>query len=128
MMALKEILRTYEEASGQKVNYQKSSVFFGTGCDENAKNEAQQILQVGVEALNERYLGLPTVVGRSKEGYFKYTRERSSAKVIGWKGQGLSKAGREVLIKSVLQTTLTYAMSCFHFPKKLCRNMTFISS
>lgn len=79
-------------------------------------------------ALSERYLGLPTVVGRSKDGSFKHGREASRPKVVGWKGQGLSKATRKVLIKSRLQAAPTYAMSCFQLSKKICLNLTSISS
>lgn len=73
---------------------------------------------ISEEALFERYLGVPTTVGRSKEGCFKHIRERVSSKVLGWKGQGFSKAGKEVLAKSVLQATPMYTMTCFKFPKK----------
>ncbi|XP_073367971.1 uncharacterized protein [Aegilops tauschii subsp. strangulata] len=113
--ALRDILKVYEEASGQKVNLQKSSVFFGKGCGEARKAELLSIIGINTEALNERYLGLPTLVGRSKDGTFKYVKESSAGKVSGWKGQGLSKA-----------PTLT--MSCFQLTKKMCRNLTSISS
>ena len=85
---------------------------------------------VGIEqeALSERYLGLPTIVGRSKDGTFKYVTECSKGEVTGWKGQGLSKKAREVLVKSVLQATPTLTMSCFHLSKKMCQNLTSISS
>lgn len=128
MQALRDILHSYEIASGQKVNLQKSSIFFGGGCAEEDKECLKACIGIENEALAEKYLGLPTVVGRSKEGCFKNTRERSGSKVQGWKGQGLSKAAREVLVKAVLQATPTYSMSCFLFPKKLCRNLTTISS
>ena len=118
MHALKEVLLAYEAASGQKVNLQKSSVFFGDGCNQESKQELKQALGVSEEALSERYLGLPTVVGRSKEDCFQYITERSGAKVGGWKGQGLSKKAKEILIKSILQATPTYPMSCFRFNKK----------
>jgi hypothetical protein len=118
MHALKEVLLAYEVASGQKVNLQKSSIFFGDGCRPEAKVELKQALGVAEEALSERYLGLPTVVGLSKEGCFQYINERSGAKVSGWKGQGLSKKGKEILVKSVLQATPAYPMSCFKFNKK----------
>lgn len=62
MTTLGDILQRYEEASGQKVNLEKNPVFFGPCIQDNYKNEVQQILGVSVEALSERYLGLPTVV------------------------------------------------------------------
>nr|XP_051220950.1 uncharacterized protein LOC127339093 [Lolium perenne] len=126
--ALKGVLLAYESASGQKVNLQKSSIYFGDGCSLDSKQVLKQTLGVTEEALSERYLGLPTVVGRSKEGCFKYINERSGAKVCGWKGQGLSKKGKEILVKSVLQATPTYPMSCFKFNKKQCKKLNSISS
>lgn len=38
----------------------------------------------------------------------------------GWKQNLLLQAGREVLIKSVIQAIPAYAMACFAFPKKFC--------
>uniref|UniRef100_A0A8R7TBJ9 Reverse transcriptase domain-containing protein n=1 Tax=Triticum urartu TaxID=4572 RepID=A0A8R7TBJ9_TRIUA len=86
MAALKEILLTYEEASGQRVNMQKSSIFFGKGCNDEIKNELKEAVGIESEALSERYLGLPTLVGRSKEGTFTYVTESAKGKVTGWKG------------------------------------------
>jgi hypothetical protein len=115
------VLLEYEAASGQKVNLQKSSIYFGDGCAGESKELLRQALGVEAEALSERYLGLPTVVGRSKDGCFQYITERSGAKVSGWKGQGLTKKGKEILVKSVLQASPTYPMSCFKFNKKQCK-------
>jgi hypothetical protein len=111
MGALKSILQTYEQSSGQKVNFQKSSIYFGKGCGDQARASLKASVGIACEALSEKYLGLPTVVGRSKEGAFKNLTERSHGKVGGWKGQGLSKAGKEVLVKSVLQAVPAYAMA-----------------
>lgn len=52
---------------------------------------------------HERYLGLPTFVGRSKKVVFQNVMDRVWKKVKGWKERCLSRAGREVLLKSVAQ-------------------------
>ena len=126
--ALRIILQDYEAASGQKVNLQKSAIFFGKGISDGRKIELHQVSGIAEEALSERYLGLPTIVGKSKEGTFRYVKECARGKVSGWKGQGLSKKAREVLVKSGLQSTPTFTMSCFQLSKKMCGNLSTISS
>jgi hypothetical protein len=49
MTTLKEVLVRYEVSSGQKVNLQKSSMYFGEGCDEGKKNSLKQALGVTEE-------------------------------------------------------------------------------
>ena len=56
-------------------------------------------LQVHNESLNDRYLGMPIEVGHSKNGTFKYLRDRVWEKVKGWMGKLLSAIGKEVLLK-----------------------------
>jgi hypothetical protein len=126
--ALKHVLEKYEESSGQKVNMQKSSIFFGRGCREETRTTLKDLIGIQCEALSERYLGLPSVVGRSKNGVFKYVTDRSKGKVSGWKGQGLSMAGKEILVKSVLQAVGTYPMGCFQFSKGQCGELSAVAS
>lgn len=49
-------------------------------------------------------LGLLVVVGRSEKVFTKNVLEKVWQKIKGWKGINLSKAGREVLIKVVVQS------------------------
>ena len=42
---------------------------------------------------------------------------------MGWKEKFISKAGREVLIKTMAQAIPTYAMSIFKLPKSTCDNI-----
>ena len=68
----------------------------------------------------ESYLGLPTLVGRTKYYTFSYLKDRIWKKLQGWKGKMLSKAGKEILIKAGAQSIPTYTMSIFQLPLKLC--------
>lgn len=68
---------------------------------------------------HEKYLGLPTIIGRSKKAVFTCLKERIWKKLHGWKEKLLSKPGKEVLIKAVAQAIPTYMMSIFRIPDGL---------
>lgn len=80
---------------------------------------------VGV-ALNcnyEKYLGLPTIVGRSKYQAYRSIKERIWAKISSWKNTFLSQAGKKVMLKVVIQGIPTFTMSVFMLPKKLLKEI-----
>ena len=66
-ITMNEMIKAYCDASGQRVNLSKSSIFFSKGCPNNKKEVIKNILVVPNESLSERYLGLPWVVGKSKK-------------------------------------------------------------
>jgi hypothetical protein len=66
-----------------------------------------------------KYLGLPSMIGRSKKSTFKSIKDGTWRKINSWSSKHLSQAGREVMIKSVLQTIPTYVMSIFLLPSTL---------
>ena len=80
---------------------------------------------LGVEEIRsyEKYLGLPSFVGKNKKASFNYIKERVWRKLQGWEKQLLSQAGREILIKAVVQTIPTYTMHCFKLPIGLCNEL-----
>ncbi|XP_075633306.1 putative mitochondrial protein AtMg00310 [Castanea sativa] len=54
---------------------------------------------------------------------FNYIKEREWKKLQGWEGKLLSQAGREVLIKAMIQAIPTYTMGCFKIPLGLCHDI-----
>lgn len=68
----------------------------------------------------EPYRDLPMIVGKSKVNTFKGLQEKITKKGMGWKEKFISKVGREILIKTVAQATLTYTMVIFKIPNALC--------
>ena len=71
----------------------------------------------------EKYLGLPAVVGRNKKVSLNFIKERVWSKLQGWEEKLLSQAGREVLLKAVVQAIPTFAMSCFKLPSILLNDI-----
>ena len=63
---IQEFLGIYERASGQKINSDKTTLFFSNNTSTVTKEEIKILLGVPEIKEYERYLGLPTVVGRKK--------------------------------------------------------------
>ena len=76
----------------------------------------QVLLGVPVIRNYEKYLELPSFVGRQKKACFIQIKERIWAKMQGWKEKLLSQAGKKVKIKAVVQSIPTYSMSVFRIP------------
>ncbi|WVZ54295.1 hypothetical protein U9M48_005117 [Paspalum notatum var. saurae] len=121
---LKQILEAYELASGQVINKDKSSILFSPNTTSHIKQSFRSVFSINQEAMNERYLGLPVAVGRSRKKAFEYIKNKVWACIQGWQEKLLSKAGKEVLVKAVAQAIPTYATSCFDLTKSLCDELS----
>ena len=120
---LREILEIYNRGSGQLVNRDKSAIFFSENCSSESKEEFRNHLDIHREALAEKYLGLPTSVGRTTNEVFEYLPTRVKGLIGSWSGREASYAGREILLKSVAQAVPIFSMSCFLSPLDTCKKM-----
>ncbi|KAA3475146.1 reverse transcriptase [Gossypium australe] len=68
---LKDILKVYENCSGQCVNFGKSLIFYNTNTNEESKGAVLRLLGVRSSSSPEKYLGLPNMVGRRKNEAFQ---------------------------------------------------------
>ncbi len=73
---MKQIILDYERCSGQIVNRDKSAVMFSSNIDEEEKKAFSHTLGINCIARNDRYLGLPVFIGRSKAKTFEYLKEK----------------------------------------------------
>ena len=64
---LKNILQQYEDSSGQKINTDKSSIFFSPNTSQETKEEILTYLGPMQDTRHTKYLGLPSFIGRSKK-------------------------------------------------------------
>ena len=63
------------------------------------------------------------MVGRAKVACFHGLIGRMWSKIYNWKTNKLSLAGKEVLLKSVLQAIPTYTMGIFLLPKSITNRL-----
>ena len=81
VQAIQTILSKYEKALGQQVNGLKTNLFFVKLVYDNTKNELKNFLGVPKIKEYEKYLRLPTVVGRNKKESLNYIKERLWSKL-----------------------------------------------
>ncbi|XP_060961018.1 uncharacterized protein LOC133031516 [Cannabis sativa] len=93
------LLQIYEQASGQQL---------------------MGMVEAGDDSF---YLGLPCILGRNKKAILGFLQEKMKKKIFTWESRFLSKAGKEVLLKSVAQALPCYAMSVFLLTKEICSNL-----
>ncbi|XP_040994374.1 uncharacterized protein LOC121240922 [Juglans microcarpa x Juglans regia] len=125
---LQELLLRYERASGQFLNKEKTSVFFSSNTSVADMDLILREWGSMVQGSYEKYLGLPTMAGKSKYNTFRGLKERVWQKINSWKNCFLSGVGNEVLIKAVLQAIRSYTMSVFKLPKKLYKEINIMLS
>ena len=109
-----------EKASGQKVNIEKSSLTFSSNTSDRLRASLCSLIGAPVTYHHEKYLGLPVLIGRNKTDAFDYLRERIRGRIQGWSKRFLSRAGKEIMLKTVIQMILSYVMSVFRIPHSLC--------
>ncbi|XP_042990668.1 uncharacterized protein LOC122317666 [Carya illinoinensis] len=116
---LHSLLASYERASGQRLNKDKTSIFFSSNTREQTKEIVTSIAGIRGTSSYEKYLGLPALVGRGRYQSFKGILDRVQTKLNSWKTKLLSQAGKETLIKAVIQAIPTYSMGIFKLPRQL---------
>ncbi|KAK2394877.1 hypothetical protein QL285_056661 [Trifolium repens] len=118
-----KILKTYEEASGQEINLTKSEVFFSRNLSIAAQEDLSNIMGVRHVLGTDNYLGLPSMIGRKKKSVFSYIKDRIWKRINSWRGRSLSRAVKEVMIKTVLQAIPSYVMSIYLLPESTIKDI-----
>lgn len=122
-LAVKALLNDYERMSGQSVNFEKSGVMFSNNVNQSQRTILSGILGVSNNLSGGKYLGLPSLVGRSKKRVFGFVKDKVWKLVQSWNAKPISRAGKAVLIKNVAQAVPSYCMSIFLLPKSLCHEI-----
>ncbi|GKE12147.1 reverse transcriptase, partial [Tanacetum coccineum] len=89
---LKSIFTRYCQASGQVINYEKSEISFSANVDIHVRTRIIECLNVREVVHQNKYLGLPSVIGRSKKVVFQAILDKIKKKLGRWKEKTLSIA------------------------------------
>ncbi|KAK6144547.1 hypothetical protein DH2020_021367 [Rehmannia glutinosa] len=116
---LRFAIKLFERVSGQSVNLEKSGILFTRDVDQHTRDTILGLLGFQLVESHGKYLGLPSIIGRNKKEIFGFIKDKIWQRIHGWSKCHFSKAGKEILIKSVLQAIPIYAMSCFKFPNSV---------
>ncbi|CAN0925270.1 Uncharacterized mitochondrial protein AtMg00310 [Linum grandiflorum] len=117
---LLSLLAEYHRLSGQRVNLGKSSVIFSRNASAAARAEYMHRLGVVAFQPQDRYLGLPYIVMRSRQDTFRFVEDQVSLCLRSWKRQCLSLAGVYTLLKSVIYGLPGYIMTFYILPDATC--------
>ncbi|KAH9786019.1 reverse transcriptase domain-containing protein [Citrus sinensis] len=120
---MKSILAVYGAASGQKVNLNKSSISFSANMGEESIRQVCGILEVPATNNHGTYLGLPSQIGKKKSVVFNFIKEKVWQQLQGWSQKFLSRAGKEIMLKTVAQAGPNYAMNIYLLPLDLCNDL-----
>ena len=82
---LQRIFSICESMSSQELNRNKTTLFFNKNTPQFVQEEIQQRFGAPVIRQHEKYLGLPSLVGRSKYNTFNDLKEKLGNKLSGWK-------------------------------------------
>lgn len=97
----KEGLERFEQATNQKINIDKSSVFF-MNTKERVQGKITRILDMHVCKLPTTYLGMPLFIGKMTKKLWNPILDRMRRKIAGLKGSLLSQVGKVQLVVASL--------------------------
>ncbi|XP_016173257.1 uncharacterized protein LOC107615734 [Arachis ipaensis] len=118
----KRLLRCFELMSGLSINFDKSSLI-PINCEEQWVERMCNLLDCKGDALLVKYLGISLGANLMLVKTWKPIIEKVEEKLSLWKAKVLNKAGKLVLIKSVLNSLPVYYLSLFKMPKAIAEKL-----
>lgn len=93
------LLNFYEKASRQQINLQKTVASFSPS---EVQDMVINFFDIRRVEGHFKYLGVSTLIEKSKNKHFQILKERVWSKLSRWKENMLSKSSKRILIKVVV--------------------------
>ncbi|XP_059306456.1 uncharacterized protein LOC132057883 [Lycium ferocissimum] len=110
-------LSTYEKASGQSINMNKSCFSLALNASSRSIRKVGRILNMRYDKLPMKYLGCPIYAGKKKIEFFSGMVTKVINKIRGCHLKFLSSGGKAILIRHVLQALNVHTWAVVHPPK-----------
>ncbi|CAN0860250.1 hypothetical protein LINGRAHAP2_LOCUS7896, partial [Linum grandiflorum] len=92
---LRNLFNQYQQLSGEKINFGKFAFYFSHNTPPSLQEFYGRILGVKSIGFQDKYLGIPSLVPRSKKAMFRELEDKLRKRLVGWKNACLSPAGKE---------------------------------
>ncbi|XP_071914053.1 uncharacterized protein [Coffea arabica] len=115
--AVKGFLEGYQQASGQRVNVNKSAFFLASGATEEQEQMVTRVLGFPRARFPFTYLGAPIYKGRCLSLLFDGIEAKMRGHLGHWSTKLLSFGGKMVLIRHVLASLPMYLLQVLNPPK-----------
>ena len=113
--AIRDVLDEFCKISGQTVSEAKTRVFFSPNVDLDDREAFCDILGFASTSYLGKYLGIPIRQLGMFSREYNFILDRVKQKLLGWKANLLSLAGRAMLIQVSSAAIPSYVMQCAAF-------------
>lgn len=113
---IKIVLSIFEDLSGLKINYSKSSIYAPCSSVDLATSWANW-LGCSLSSIPFNYLGATIGSTPKRKNFWKPLTTKIRTRFTKWRSNTLSKSGRLVLINAVLDSIPAYWLALFRMPK-----------
>lgn len=121
--SLMSLIKNFSLISGQVINFQKSGCFFSKNVHPDHFVSLIRSLNVKKVDLNDKHLGIPLFLKRSKNESFSFLTDHFANGVAKWKCKNLTQSGRSIMVNNVLNSSPIYHMNSFLLPDDLIHKM-----
>ncbi|XLR04694.1 hypothetical protein S83_070892, partial [Arachis hypogaea] len=118
----KRLLRCFEWMSGLSINFDKSNLIL-VNCKQEWVTNMYGLLGCAEATLPIRYLGISLGANPRLVKTWKPIIDKVEDKPSLWKAKSLNKAGKLVLIKSVLNSLPVYYLNLYKIPKAVAEKI-----
>lgn len=120
---LMDCLHLFGRVLGQKVNKQKTSIYFSRNVTRKKQEELCKVCGFQRKEELVRYFGAFITNGRATRNKFQYLINKVQERLCSWKKQSLSPTGRLTLMQSVSSQMAIFAMQHVQIPVGVCREI-----